>query len=287
MDPMPSPPEHLLAALEQRDGGDGAGFCGRFAPSPSGTLHLGNLSTALASWLQARREGGLWRLRIDDLDTPRVRPGSIDSIQRDLRWLGLTWDGPVIRQSQHRGTYYSWLSWLRCSGQLFPCSCSRRDLAGARVYPGSCRGAERGWGWQQGRLPSWRLRVPPQDPHGSGDVIVRRADGIVAYQLATVLDDLRTGITDVVRGEDLRDAEAAQRSVFAAIGKPPPRFHYVPLITDGQGEKLSKREDSAGLQFLIAQGADPAAVVGHLAAGLGLLPSGQRCSAQELLQDLT
>ena len=158
MDPMPSPPEHLLAALEQRDGGDGAGFCGRFAPSPSGTLHLGNLSTALASWLQARRQGGLWRLRIDDLDTPRVRPGSIDSIQRDLRWIGLTWDGPVIRQSQHRGTYYSWLSWLRRCGQLFPCSCSRRDLAGARVYPGSCRGGERGWGWQQGRLPSWRVK---------------------------------------------------------------------------------------------------------------------------------
>ena len=260
---------------------------GRFAPSPTGRLHLGNLRTALASWLQARSDGATWLLRIDDLDTPRNRPGAIESIEADLQWLGLDWDGPVIRQSLRRGQYGSWLSWLRRSGVLFPCRCSRRQLEGLPIYPGTCRDGARGWGWQEGRLPSWRLRVPPQDPCGSGDVVLRRADGFVAYQLATVIDDISFGITDVVRGEDLRVAEAAQRSVFAALGWMPPRFHYVPLLCDERGEKLSKREASAGLVPLQQAGLDSAGVVGQLAAGLGLVPPGSRLSAQELLADLT
>ena len=260
---------------------------GRFAPSPTGRLHLGNLRTALASWLQARCDGATWLLRIDDLDTPRNRPGAIEAIEADLQWLGLDWDGPVIRQSRRRGQYGSWLSWLRRSGALFPCRCSRRQLEGQRIYPGTCRDGTRGWGWQQQRLPSWRLRVPPQDPCRSGDVVLRRADGFVAYQLATVIDDISFGITDVVRGEDLRVAEAAQRSVFAALGWMPPRFHYVPLLCDERGEKLSKREASAGLVPLQQAGLDSAAVVGQLAAGLGLVPPGSRLSAQELLADLT
>ena len=260
---------------------------GRFAPSPTGRLHLGNLRTALASWLQARCDGATWLLRIDDLDTPRNRVGAIETIEADLQWLGLHWDGPVIRQSRRRGQYGSWLSWLRRSGALFPCRCSRRQLEGLPIYPGTCRDGTRGWGWQQERLPSWRLRVPPQDPCGSGDVVLRRADGFVAYQLATVIDDISFGITDVVRGEDLRLAEAAQRSVFAALSWMPPRFHYVPLLCDERGEKLSKREASAGLAPLQQAGLDSAAVVGLLAAGLGLVPPGSRLSAQELLADLT
>jgi len=260
---------------------------GRFAPSPTGRLHLGNLRTALASWLQARCDGATWLLRIDDLDTPRNRPGATEAIEADLQWLGLHWDGPVIRQSLRRGQYGSWLSWLRRSGLLFPCRCSRRQLEGLPIYPGTCRDGARGWGWQGGRLPSWRLRVPPQDPCGSGDVVLRRADGFVAYQLATVIDDISFGITDVVRGEDLRVAEAAQRSVFAALGWMPPRFHYVPLLCDERGEKLSKREASAGLAPLQQAGLDSAAVVGLLAAGLGLVPPGSRLSAQDLLADLT
>ena len=260
---------------------------GRFAPSPTGRLHLGNLRTALASWLQARCDGATWLLRIDDLDTPRNRPGATEAIEADLQWLGLHWDGPVIRQSLRRGQYGSWLSWLRRSGLLFPCRCSRRQLEGLPIYPGTCRDGARGWGWQGGRLPSWRLRVPPQDPCGSGDVVLRRADGFVAYQLATVIDDICFGITDVVRGEDLRVAEAAQRSVFAALGWMPPRFHYVPLLCDERGAKLSKREASAGLAPLQQAGLDSAAVVGLLAAGLGLVPPGSRLSAQDLLADLT
>ena len=287
MDPLQTLPAHLRASLPPGPGQAGhRRVHGRFAPTPSGALHLGNLQTALASWLQARRHNGLWQLRIDDLDTPRVKPGAIAAIQRDLIWLGLAWDGPVLVQSHQRGWYYSWLSWMRREGLLFPCRCSRRDLAGAARYPGTCRDAGRGWGWHQGRLPSWRLRVPAEDPEGSGDVVVRRADGFVAYQLATVLDDLRCGITDVVRGEDLRDAEAAQRSVFAALNASPPHFHYAPLVRDGTGQKLSKRDSREGLQPWIDRGAKAEEVIGHLAAGLGLVPPGTRCSAQTLLHEL-
>ena len=285
MHPPTTLPAHLLELLASRRSGCDPPVCGRFAPSPTGTLHLGNLQTALASFVQARRHQGIWRLRIDDLDTPRTKPGAIEEIQRDLRWLGLEWDGPVIVQSQHRGWYYSCLSWLRREGLLFPCRCSRRDLAGLVRYPGTCRQGDRDWGWQQGRLPSWRLRVPNHDPYGSGDVVLRRSDGFVAYQLATVLDDLRCGITDVVRGEDLREAEAAQRSVFAAFEADPPTFHYAPLLVDGQGEKLSKRDQSAGLKSLIDQGFDSPAVIGSLAFGLGWVPRGTRCSVTDLLHE--
>lgn len=127
-------------------------------------LHLGNLQTALLSWLAARQAGGVWLLRIDDLDTPRNRVGAIEAIKSDLLWLGLEWDGPVVLQSERRGIYHSWLSWLRRSGRLFACRCSRRELAGQSIYPGTCRKAGHGWGWQQQRLPSWRLRVADDDP---------------------------------------------------------------------------------------------------------------------------
>lgn len=277
-------PDHLQRHLERgvalRDAGR---YRGRFAPSPTGVLHLGNLQTALLSWLAARQLGGDWLLRIDDLDTPRNRSGAIEAIQMDLTWLGLNWDGPVILQSQRRGIYASWLSWLRRSGKLFACRCSRRELTGQPIYPGTCRRAERGWGWKQKRLPSWRLQVPAADRFGSGDVVLRRADGFIAYQLATVVDELCFGITDVVRGEDLREALPAQCSVFAALEQPPPRFHHGPLLCDGHGMKLSKRDGSSGLELLRHQGLSPAAVIGQLAAALQLVDPGDELTAQELL----
>ena len=281
-------PDHLQQQLDrgQQLRSEGV-YRGRYAPSPTGVLHRGNLQTALLSWLQARQQRGVWLLRIDDLDTPRNRAGAVEAIQADLRWLGLTWDGSVILQSHRRGIYASWLSWLRRNGALFPCRCSRRDLAGLRRYPGSCRSAGHGWGWQNQRLPSWRLRVPTADPEGSGDVVLRRADGFIAYQLATVIDELAFGITDVVRGDDLHQALPAQRSVYRMLGQTPPRFHHGPLVCDEAGNKLSKRDACTGLPSLREQGLDAADVVGMLAYGLGLVPVGSRLSCQELLQGLT
>ena len=281
-------PEHLQQNLAAGRALAAAGdYRGRFAPSPTGVLHLGNLQTALLSWLAARQAGGAWLLRIDDLDTPRNRPGAIEAIQSDLLWLGLEWDGPVVLQSERRGTYHSWLSWLRRSGKLFACRCSRRELADQPIYPGFCRTAGHCWGWQQQRLPSWRLRVADHDPHGSGDVVLRRADGFIAYQLATVIDELSFGITDVVRGGDLREALPAQRSLFAAHGESPPQFRHGPLLRDAKGQKLSKREASSGLEPLRIAGLDAAAVIGRLASGLQLLEPGERLTATELLEHLT
>ena len=281
-------PDHLQRQLDQglllRSSG---GYRGRYAPSPTGVLHQGNLQTALLSWLQARQRCGTWLLRIDDLDTPRNRPGAVEAIEADLRWLGLDWDGPTILQSRRKGVYDSWLSWFRRSGQVFPCRCSRRELAGLALYPGTCRTAGHPWGWQNQRLPSWRLQVPNSDPEGSGDVVLRRSDGFIAYQLATVLDELAFGITDVVRGEDLHQALPAQRSIYRALDQTPPRFHHGPLVCDGSGNKLSKRESSAGLDALREQGMDAADVVGLLASGLDLVDEGSRLTALELLECLT
>ena len=281
-------PDHLQRQLDQglllRNSG---GYRGRYAPSPTGVLHQGNLQTALLSWLQARQRCGTWLLRIDDLDTPRNRPGAVEAIEADLRWLGLDWDGPTILQSRRKGVYDSWLSWFRRSGQVFPCRCSRRELAGLALYPGTCRTAGHPWGWQNQRLPSWRLQVPNSDPEGSGDVVLRRSDGFIAYQLATVLDELAFGITDVVRGEDLHQALPAQRSIYRALDQTPPRFHHGPLVCDRSGNKLSKREASAGLDALREQGMDAADVVGLLASGLDLVDEGSRLTALELLECLT
>ena len=301
-------PDHLVrvfeAGLRRRDQGP----VGRYAPSPTGPLHRGNLSTALLSWLVTRLQGGEWLLRIDDLDRPRNRPGAAEAILTDLDWLGLRWDGAPLLQSQRRGLYASTLSWLRRSGALYPCRCSRRLLAdisaphGAfAVYPGTCIGLDAAWGPIGGRLPSWRLRLPPghlrwQDqlaaagdldgPSQVGDVVVRRADGLVAYHLATAVDELSLGISDVVRGHDLWPATAAQVAVMAVLGAAPPAYWQGPLLLDGSGQRLAKRSSAEGLLALRAQGLDGPAVVGLLAAELDLVPRGSRISAAELLAEL-
>lgn len=281
---------------------------GRFAPSPSGELHLGNLRTALLSWLDARRSDGLWLLRVDDLDRPRVRAGAEATILQDLRWLGLHWDGPVIRQSERRGVYGSVLSALRRSGALYPCHCSRRLLAdisaphgSLSIYPGHCRVIPPSWGERQGRWPSWRLRLregpirwherwgPAGMLDGTrdvGDVVLRRADGVVAYHLATVVDELFLGISDVVRGADLWPATGAHVAVCHALGFRPPRYGHVPVLVDAQGKRLSKRVASEGLAALRTQGLDAPAVIGKLAASVGLVDWGARLSAQDLLAEV-
>lgn len=284
------------------------GSTGRFAPTPSGPLHLGNLRTALLAWLQARLGGGRFLLRHDDLDRPRQRAGAIEAIEDDLRWLGLTWDGPALRQSERIGLYATVLSAFRRGGILYPCRCSRRMLAhlsaphgGWPLYPGTCRDGGLGWGLQQGRLPSWRLRLEPgllrwQERIGAegcleastevGDVVLRRADGLLAYHLTSAVDDLLLAVTTVVRGADLWRSTAPQVAVSERLGRPFATTWHVPLWLDGAGERLAKRQGSLGLDPLRQEGLDAAAVIGRMAASLDLVPPGSRLSAQELLQEL-
>lgn len=296
--------DRLDRGLRQRS----QGYRGRFAPSPTGSLHRGNLRTALLGWLDARLAGGEWILRIDDLDVPRNRPGAVEAIVGDLSWLGLDWDGQLVRQSERRGLYATALSSLRRAGWLYPCRCSRRLLADVSaphgplsVYPGFCRGLKPRWGPERGLLPSWRLRVPqgalswPErfaaapalcGERQVGDVVLRRADGLVAYHLATALDELDLGISDVVRGDDLWMATGAQVAVMAAFGATPPRYGHVPLWRDGEGRRLSKRESAEGVEGYRARGLDAASVIGQLAASLQFVPAGTRLSAAELLEHL-
>lgn len=215
----------------------------------------------------------------------------------------------MLRQSARRGIYGTVLSALRRGGVLYPCRCSRRLLAdvsaphgGVPVYPGFCRRQPVGWGPEAGRLPSWRLRLPPgplrwherfgapgllDGPGQVGDVVLRRADGFLAYHLATAVDELSLGITDVLRGEDLWWSTGPQVAVMAALGMEPPRYGHLPLWRDAAGRRLSKRGAAEGLAGLRQRGLDGAGVIGELAASAGLVPPGSRLSARELLEELT
>ena len=214
----------------------------------------------------------------------------------------------MLRQSERRGLYASVLSALRRQGRLYPCRCSRRLLAdisaphgGLSVYPGICRDNPVTWGPLAGRLPSWRLRLPAgqlrwreasalggrlDGPSAVGDTVLRRADGVVAYHLATAVDELWLGISEVVRGEDLWSSSGAQVAVMRALGVPPPDYLHVPLWRDASGARLSKREQAEGLAGLRQGGRDAASVIGALAASAGLVPAGTRLSARELLDSL-
>ena len=279
-------PDHLSQVLQNGQGLRQQGYRGRFAPTPSGPLHLGNVRTALLSWLRARLCNGQWLLRVDDLDTPRIRPGAIESVLQDLRWLGLNWDGPLVLQSRRRGLYGSFLSTFRRQGYLYPCRCSRRQLDGATIYPGTCRWLPQDWGLRDARLPAWRLRVAEPFDSVVGDVILRRADGVIAYHLATSIDELALGINEVVRGQDLVSVCSAQNAVIASLGMASPSYGHVPLLCDSSGQKLSKRDHATGLSSLRDRGEAAAQVIGQLAASLGLMSSTCAISAEELLEEL-
>lgn len=230
-------------------------YAGRFAPTPSGALHLGSLVTALGSWLDARAAGGRWMLRIDDLDRPRVRPGAEDEILRQLDAHGLWWDGPVRRQSEHASEYEVALEQLRAGGCLYACRCTRAHLAraasapepaedGEAVYPGTCRDA--GWPDIDAAL---RIRIGDADEEGvDGDFVVRRRDGQIGYQLACAVDEHILGITDVVRGADLALSSRRQRWILERLGLPAPHYRHLPLVLAANGRKLSKSTEAAPLQ---------------------------------------
>lgn len=296
---------------------------GRYAPSPTGDLHLGNLRTALCAWLWARRAGGSFVLRIEDLDQPRVRVDATARMLADLRWLGIDWDeGPEVGgpfgpyyQSERQALYLDALATLRARGVLYPCYCSRAELTrlasapapgedGPR-YPGTCRtlsAKQRQQHERAGKRPAWRVRLPEgmvnfmdlvQGPQTQdvaaavGDIIVQRSDGIIAYQLAVVVDDGWMGITQVVRGADLLASTPRQIALGRLLGWPQPAYAHVPLLTDATGAKLSKRERSAGLAPLQAAGMSPEVVIGQLAASMGMVPDATPISMHDLLMRFT
>ena len=293
---------------------------GRYAPSPTGDLHLGNLRTALLAWLFARKAGGAFVLRIEDLDRPRVRPGATARMLADLHWLGLDWDegpdvggpyGPYL-QNERQAIYEAALARLWADDLVYPCYCSRAEVARAASapqaagdegprYPGTCRHlsqAERQAREASGRRPCLRFRAPDRAipftdliagqitqnvAQEVGDFIVARSDGIPAYQLAVVLDDSLMQITQVIRGADLLSSTARQIALFEALGFAVPAFGHVPLVVDAAGARLAKRERAAGVGALREADIPPERVVGALAASCDLCPPGAALSVQELL----
>ena len=290
-------------------------YRGRFAPSPTGDLHLGGARTALVAWLAARAAGGAYVVRVEDLDGPRVVPGAEERIVEDLAWLGLDWDegpdsgGPhaPYRQSLRLARYDAAVERLLADGRAFRCWCSRAEVARAAAaphgpaddgprYPGTCRA--RATPPPRDRRPSVRLRVDAEEiafvdgVHGRtvedpaitvGDFVIRRADGIPAYQLAVVVDDAAMAISDVVRGDDLLGSTARQLVLYRALGATPPRFAHVPLVLGPDGARLSKRHGSISIRALRDRGRSREAVVGLLASTLGLVPAGTECAPRDLV----
>jgi glutamyl-tRNA synthetase len=274
----------------------------RFAPSPTGDLHLGGAWTALASWVVARREpGGAVVLRVEDIDPPRVVAGAEARIEQDLRWLGLDWDEGPARQSERTGLYLQAIEKLSALGLVYPCDCSRAELARSAsaphpgeelVYPGTCRALDPQRPMK--RAPALRVRVPDeavayedavvgrvtqQLAREVGDFVLRRGDGVLAYQLAVVVDDAAMGITDVVRGADLVGSTPRQVWLARRLGAPVPRFAHVPMVVAPDGTRLEKRSRVQSVRELRAAGVAPERIVGELAFGLGLATTPAASSA--------
>lgn len=279
---------------------------GRFAPSPTGPLHVGNLRTALLAWLFARSAGARFLMRVEDLDRSRVRPGIEEAQLADLRAIGLDWDGPVVRQSERMGLYEDAIAGLDNEGLLYPCYCSRKEIRAAASaphgipaadrYPGTCREltkAERAEREAAGRQPALRVRaegtrisfedglVGCQEGE-TDDFVVRRNDGAPAYQLAVVVDDADGGIGEVVRGADLVDSTPRQILLYRLLGLPVPRYAHVPLVLGPDGRRLAKRHGAVTLEDRAAHGDGPAEVLGWMARSLGLAEAGEEPGIEDL-----
>jgi len=293
---------------ERADSTAKGAYRGRLAPSPTGRAHFGTARTALIAWLAARSAGGTLVLRLEDLDGPRVVQGATEAILSDLRWLGLDWDegpdvggafGPYL-QSQRAERYAGALAVLERQGLLFECSCTRRELVSLAsaphgelgpVYPGTCRESpmhperpralrfrmgESGAGFVDrvhGRVPA-----SPAD-----DFVVRRSDGLFAYQLAVVVDDIAMRIGEVVRGDDLLSSTARQIALYRALGAEPPRFAHVSLVLGADGARLAKRHGAIAIADFRAAGETPESVVGRIGASLGLCEPGARRRPRDLI----
>ena len=294
---------------------------GRYAPSPTGMIHAGNARTALAAWLSVRSRGGAFVWRVEDLDGPRVVPGLAAAQMEDLAWLGLDWDeGPDVggphapyAQSERSGFYEAALRRLAAAGRLFPCRLSRKDLQAVASAPHGGEEAPYTASLRPETLdPDWferlcgmargdaaiRFRVDDRPvsftdrvfgpvtervDQAVGDFVLKRRDGLYAYQLAVVVDDLAMGIDDVVRGEDLLASTARQIQLIAALGGAPPAYAHVPLMVNARGEKLSKRDQGLTLRSLREAETSPEKVTGYLAHSLGLLDRPEPCQPADLV----
>ena len=292
----------------------GTAVTGRFAPSPTGLMHLGNAWSFFLAWLGARSAGGRVILRHEDIDPDRSRQSWMDAMERDLSWLGLDWDegsshGPHAPYHQSLGgpLYDRALDALKAQGLVYPCYCTRKELrmlAGAphgaadglgdagAAYPGTCRSLtaeERAQKEAEGRKPALRLRCPDDDVETfddlvlgpqrislkscGGDFALRRSDGVWAYQLAVVVDDMRMGVTQVVRGEDILLSTPRQLLLYRLLGGTPPQYAHIPLLHDEEGERLAKRHHSLSIAALREKGCSPFAVIGYFAHLAGLQTS--------------
>ena len=293
---------------------------GRFAPSPSGRMHLGNLLCALLAWLSAKHNGGRILLRIEDLDTARCKPEHAAQLEEDLLWLGLDWDeggsrgGPCApyEQSLRGELYRAALERLEDMGLVYPCFCTRAQLMaasaphrgdGLTAYPGTCRHLteEERAARRAVRAPALRLQVPDEDltftdghmgpvteslSRDCGDFLLRRSDGLFAYQLAVVVDDAAMGVTQVVRGADLLSSTPRQLLLYRLLDLKAPEFFHVPLLLDAGGRRLSKRDGDIGLDALRRR-CTPEEVIGKLAFLAGLNPSAAPCTAESLLSSFS
>lgn len=287
---------------------------GRFAPSPTGYLHLGNVWTAFLVWLQVRQHGGTFMLRIEDIDEQRSKPVFTQALLEDVAWLGLTWDegpdcggpaGPYVQQERY-DIYRRAMEQLDRAGRLYPCYCSRARLqaigaphAGEHVvYDGHCYGLSEAQRRRQTKRPSWRVHVPAQTicftdglygrqaaylPTACGDFVVRRADGLYAYQLAVSVDDGLMGVTHVVRGRDLLSSTAQQQWLLQFFGYAVPAYTHVPLLIDPAGHRLSKRQHGLTVRELRSQGITAAQILSYLAYQAGLVRTLRLYSRAELI----
>lgn len=286
---------------------------GRFAPSPSGRMHLGNAFCALLAWLGAKSAGGQMLLRIEDLDAARCKPDYAVQLADDLAWLGLTWDKGGLQdaftQSKRTAVYAQALQTLRARAEVYPCYCTRAELHaasaphltdGTPLYTGRCRhltAADRAA--LANRSPAWRIAVPDETicfadgcagrqtqnlRQECGDFILRRSDGVFAYQLAVVTDDALMGVTQVVRGRDLLSSTARQMYLYRLLGYTPPQFYHVPLLCAPDGKRLSKRERSLDFGALRSRYTAPQ-LVGVLASLAGLCPAGTEATPHALCAD--
>jgi glutamyl-tRNA synthetase len=279
---------------------------GRFAPSPSGSLHLGSLRTALLAWCAARHDGGTFLVRMEDLTTGAAPVREQEQLE-DLATLGLHHDGQVVRQSERTHLYDAAIDRLVGAGLTYPCWCSRREIAEAAaaphgppkgLYPGTCRDLDaagrRAREESTGRPPALRLRAGNVVQsavdllHGEvsepvDDLVLRRADGVAAYNLAVVVDDAAQGVDQVVRGDDLLATTPRQVLLQRLLDLPTPEYLHVPLVLGPGGERLAKRHGAIGLRAQLAEGRSPEQVVGLLAASVGLADEGEALTAQQVL----